>query len=434
MVYRIFKSMISTHQEGAFPGVTEHRTLFLVQMKPYPLSGGVSLRNWQNINLLAQQGSVAIFSLYKGSAQLDSLPIIAEWDHYDLSKLSRPIHEKVRRRLWWLRPTGHARADWLYTQEAAKQLRHRISTYNPTLIIIEEIWLYHYLPILKQAKCPLILDNHNVEGDDSRYWGANYMSPQILAKVKQIEKRFIQAVDQVWMCSQEDVRCLYKLYPNLKTTAYVIPNGVNSDDYEPVRSKIVGTTLPKNINTLIYLGRFSYQPNVEAVSILINQIYPALKENMGNCRLLLVGCDPTKEMLMAAQTDPQIIVTGQVEDVRPYLATATIMVVPLQTGSGTRLKLLEAFASKCPVISTKKGAEGLDVEDGTHLLLRESPAAIVTAIQQLWQYPQMAQTLSEHAYNRFMERYTWLAVRQQVRSSLAQLPLMESSLTNLPMA
>lgn len=423
MASPVFASMTTASQAGAFP--VEHHTLFLVQTKPYPLSGGVSLRNWQHINLLAQQGSVAIFSLDKGGADLASLPLAVAWEHYDLSKSSRPIGEKVQRRLWRLRPTGHVRADWLYTREAADRLRQIIVSYKPTLIIVEEIWLYRYLPILQQAGCSLVLDNHNVEGDDSRYQGVGGMPPQTLAKVRRIEENFIQAVDQVWMCSQEDVRRLYQLYPGIKTTAYAIPNGVDPDYYATVRSKTLAATpsktISQTINNLIYLGRFSYQPNAEAVSILLNQIYPSLKALDSNCQLLLVGCDPTEEMLMAAQADPHIIVTGQVEDVRPYLAAAAVMVVPLQKGSGTRLKLLEAFAAKCPVISTQKGAEGLDVEDEKHLLLRESPAAMVQAILRLWQQPQTAKTLSEHAYDRFLEQYAWSAVGQQICNSLAQL-------------
>ncbi|MGD1948927.1 MAG: glycosyltransferase family 4 protein [Leptolyngbyaceae cyanobacterium] len=410
--------MTSTCQANASPVVKEHRTLFLVQVKPYPLSGGVSLRNWHNIILLAHQGPVAIFSLYKGGTDSGSLPLSATWEHYDLSAPSRPILEKLQRRFWRFRATGHARADWLYTQDAANQLRQRIAIFNPTLIIVEEIWLYRYLPILQQIGCPLILDNHNVEGDENRYQEGDSITYRMLPKVKCIEERFIRAVDQVWMCSQEDVRRLHQLYSIKDGTAYVIPNGVNPDYYKTASSC---HTLPNDTKTLIYLGRFSYQPNAEAASILLNQIYPLLKKSVGNCQLLLVGCDPTKAMLNAAQADANIVVTGQVDDVRPYLARATVMVVPLLKGSGTRLKHLEAFAAKCPVISTTKGAEGLEVEDEKQLLLRDSPATMVEAIQQLWQEPHRAQALTEDAYRYFLERYTWSAVGQKIQRCLAQL-------------
>ncbi|MGD1853713.1 MAG: glycosyltransferase family 4 protein [Leptolyngbyaceae cyanobacterium] len=397
----------------------ERRTLFLVQTKPYPLSGGVSLRNWQNINLLAEQGDLAIFSLYKGSA--GSLPVAAHWYHYDLSAPSRSTQEKIRRRLWRLRPAGHPRIDWLYTQDAANQLRAQIAAYKPTLIIIEEIWLYRYLRVLQEARCPIILDNHNVEGDNSRYQGADSKTLQRLSKVQRIEKKMIQTVDQVWMCSQEDVRRLYELYPVGKTTAFIVPNGVNPDYYKNVCQQRQNAAESPKIKTILYLGRFSYQPNAEAASILLNQIYPAIRQIDNSCKLLLVGCDPTDKMVAAAKADPQIVVTGQVKDVRPYLLGAGVMVVPLLKGSGTRLKLLEAFAAKCPVISTAKGAEGLHVEDGKHVLLRESPTAMVEAIQQLWQQPQMAQTLCEQAYKRLLEQYAWPAVGQQIQDSLARL-------------
>ncbi|NEZ64219.1 glycosyltransferase [Leptolyngbyaceae cyanobacterium CCMR0082] len=410
--------MTTMRQSSALPVGTEHRTLFLVQVKPYPLSGGVSLRNWQNINLLAQRGPIAIFSLYKGSADAGSLPLTAVWQHYDLSAPSRSIWEKLQRRLWRFRPTGHGRSDWLYTQDAANQLRQRITSFKPTLIIVEEIWLYRYLPILQQVGCPLILDNHNVEGDDRRYQGSDAITPTILAQVKHIEARFIRAVDQVWMCSHEDVRHLHQLYPMEEKKAYVIPNGVNPDYYKAVQSN---TILSDKAKTLLYLGRFSYQPNAEAASILLNQIYPLLKKTVGNCQILLVGCDPTEAMLKAAQADANIIVTGQVDDVRPYLARAAVMVVPLQKGSGTRLKLLEAFAAKCPVISTTKGAEGLEVEDEKHLLLRESPATIVEAVRRLWQDPRKVQALTEAAHSYFLKRYTWTAVGQKIQNSLTQL-------------
>ena len=82
--------MPSLNREGVVP---LHRTLLLVQTQPYPLTGGVSLRNWQNINLLAKWGPVSIFSFYKGNANLGMLPLAADWQHYDLSTSSRPLLE-----------------------------------------------------------------------------------------------------------------------------------------------------------------------------------------------------------------------------------------------------------------------------------------------------------------------------------------------------
>lgn len=102
----------------------------------------------------------------------------------------------------------------------------------------------------------------------------------------------------------------------------------------------------------------SYAPNTIAAGLLIDHIYPVLKAMHPECRLLLVGRVPTAKMLKAADQDADIVVTGSVPDVRPYLAAASIMVVPLQQGGGTRLKILEAFASGCLLLALLKGLRG----------------------------------------------------------------------------
>ncbi|MEO0540383.1 MAG: glycosyltransferase family 4 protein, partial [Cyanobacteria bacterium P01_A01_bin.105] len=216
------------------------RILFLVQMQPYPLTGGVSLRNWQNLNLLNAQGIVGIFSIYKGCPGVETLPQFAFWHHYDLTTPQRSLSEKVQRRLWPLRPAGNARSDWLYTHTVAQQLQQVLHTFQPDLIVIEEIWLYRYLPHLRRQGCPIILDNHNVEGDDSRYPAGSAMTPKKLTKVRFIEEQLIRQVDQVWMCSQPDVDQLHALYPRsrdaIAAKAQVIPNGINPDDYGAIRA------------------------------------------------------------------------------------------------------------------------------------------------------------------------------------------------------
>ena len=99
-------------------------------------------------------------------------------------------------------------------------------------------------------------------------------------------------------------------------------------------------------------------------------------------------------------------------DVRPYLKTASLMIVPLRQGGGTRLKILEAFASHCPVISTAKGAEGLNAKDGEHLYLGETCEQLVEKVDFLWQNPALAQQLAETAYDLFLQKYSWAAVEQ----------------------
>lgn len=398
------------------------RTLFLVQQQPYPLNGGVSLRNWQNLNLMRRWGPVGIFSIYRGQPDLKSLSGFEFWHHYNLSSSQRPWWEKVQRRLWWRRAET-SRADGVYTHQAAQQLKQVLATYQPDLIIVEQIWFYRYLPILKKYGCPIIFDNHNVEGDDSRYQGVTHMRRK-LDRIRYMEQKVIQQATQTWMCSDTDIKMLNSLYTLSRNNIKVIPNGINPDDYADIRSGSakVPSNLENNPHILLYIGRFSYQPNAEAAELLIHEIFPVLKTYADDCKLLLVGYDPTPKMLSAAATNSHIIVTGQVDDVKPYIAAASMMIVPLQKGSGTRLKLLEAFAAGCPAISTAKGAEGLQVMDGQHILIRETPQEMVNAVKQLWKHPHQAKVMADQAYQQFLENYAWPSVQKQITTALEALP------------
>ncbi len=123
--------------------------------------------------------------------------------------------------------------------------------------------------------------------------------------------------------------------------------------------------------TLLYAGGYFWSPNVDAAHLLIAEIYPKLRVRYPGTRLVLVGREPTPEMEAAARSNENIVVTGEVADVRPYLLEADIVPVPLLVGGGMRVKILEAFAAGIPVVSTTKGCEGINVVDGRELLIRD---------------------------------------------------------------
>ncbi|MGH8002274.1 MAG: glycosyltransferase family 4 protein, partial [Brasilonema sp.] len=134
-----------------------------------------------------------------------------------------------------------------------------------------------------------------------------------------------------------------------------------------------------------------------------------------------VGTGPTQFMLEAAQQQPGIIVTGRVPDMRPYLADASVIVVPLLQGGGTRFKILEAFAAGCPVVSTAKGAEGLKVVDGEHLLIRNEVTELVEGVSQIWSEPSLGKRLAGSAYELVKAEYDWERVGCNVEEALQEL-------------
>lgn len=402
------------------------KTLFITKMS-YPLIGGVPMRNWQNITMMMKFGPVGIFSISDQDCSIEKIDGIAVWHHYHASKDSSLLL-KIQQAIWWLRLLG-LNDFWAYIQPAAKQLNNMIKEFQPDLVIVEELWLYHYLSVIENHQCYIIFDQHNIEANlfqtikcsetNLRTWLRKKLH---LPQIKFIENSFIQKADQVWICSNQDEELLKNLYGEIGRS-HVIPNSINIDYYQSVylaRSQNFHKTQKSQLN-ILFPGHFGYLPNIEAAQLLIEKIYPKLREIYPDCRLLLVGREPSDFMRQIAKNNPHIIVTGEVADMRPYLARADLMIVPLQKGGGTRFKILEAFASGCPVISTKKGAEGLKAEDGKHLLIRDNIEDIVAGVIELSTKPDLGQALSHNAYEKVKTEYSWQAVGDKVRVAIEQL-------------
>lgn len=404
------------------------KTLFIVRDPPYPPVSGLSLRIWQNINILANLGTVAVFTACRWQPKHNSLPKVDVWGHYNVDCPRSPL-EKLQRKVWWLRPKGHPDADWVYADAAGKEFDELLTRFQPDLVIFEEIWMYRYLPIVERHNCQTILVEHNVEAPlfTEKLREKLDLRTQLkvklqLPQIKAIEHDFCRRVDQVWACSQRDADLLQSLYGEIATTK-IVPNGINVESYAAARSGAL--EIPKTLKdipySILFLGQLSYPPNVAAVDWLLDSIYPKVQKTYPDCRLLLVGHRPTERMQQAAKQDPNIIVTGKVPDVRPYLGAASLMAVPLQQGGGTRLKILEAFAAGCPVVSTRKGAEGLDVIANQHLLISDDSEGMAAAIDQLWSNPEQGQQLAQSAYELVRDRYSWEAIEQRVEMAIKQL-------------
>ncbi len=418
MLFLLSVAIYSTYQMN-----NSIRTLFISRDPPYPPTSGTSLRIWQNVNIMGKLSEVAFFTACRWEPTQNSLPKITWWQHYNVER-PRPWLEKLSHRLWWLRSSGYPDTDWVYAKVAAKELEEFVLRVKPDIVIFEEVWLYRYLPIIKRHQCRTILLEHNVEYPlcQTKYSADSSLKGKLktrlkLPRVKTIEKDFINQVDQVWTCSDRDVTVVKELYGNPKDIC-VIPNGVNIHDYEEAYS---GNNFERKPYDVMFLGQLSYEPNTEAVNELIDIIYPRLREIQPECRLLLVGARPTQKMLDAAANDPGIVVTGKVPKVLPYLGSAGMMVVPLRKGGGTRLKILEAFASGCPVISTSKGAEGLKAQDGEHLLIRDEIDSIVEAVSTLWSNPSLGSQMALAAYQLVQEEYSWEAIGERVKQAIERL-------------
>lgn len=236
-------------------------------------------------------------------------------------------------------------------------------------IQVEHSWWYH--PELKKRRGKLIIDQQNYEAE---YWhdlGTSIMLQgktlegmfykYAARKIAQQEKEAIKEADLVLAVSDLE-RDIFQTKFGKKQT-FTVMNSVDVKKYNDFLATYQAPIKPAKTINLVYVGSLNSPQTAEGAVHFIQNSFPELKKTGIHFILYLVGRDPMDELKRLAQEDKDIILTGYVDDVRPYIATADIYIVPLRFGSGTRIKIMEAMAMGLPIVSTKKGAEGLPVAD-----------------------------------------------------------------------
>jgi glycosyltransferase involved in cell wall biosynthesis len=407
------------------------RTLIIVEALPFPAYKGGDLRNWQNVNALADIGEVGVFGLCSNDQRrAQTPPGVALWDTSRDPALAYPppTDRKLAARGWALERMGHP-SDVYYSETAAAEINEIMREFRPRVVVIEGLWLHSYITHIRQHHCRIILDAHNIETDlykqraqraketGLEQWLIRDILP---ARTAIIEQQATHAVDQIWVCSDADARLLAQLHAPT-APVWVVPNGLDLAAHQTRRERMLPETSDSSIESVIFPGTFAYWPNAAAASFLIKEFFPLLAGASRDYRLLLVGNRPSQAMLQAAREDSRIVVTGTVPDVRPYLAAASVVVVPLFEGGGTRFKILQAFAAGIPVISTAKGAEGLEVIDEVHLLFAESAAEMVAAVRRLSSDKGLRQRLIRNGWELLNLHYSWNAAAARIAAAVGDL-------------
>ncbi|HEY5350303.1 MAG TPA: glycosyltransferase family 4 protein [Candidatus Lustribacter sp.] len=408
------------------------KTLFISGTRPYPPRGGSPLRAWQNIRVLATRGPVSVFSIGERIEGADTMPGIERWIHINeddypertLAGLAR-VGKLVRPRQFPL-PNDHI------TGELNRRLRGFIDEIRPDIVVLSG-WTAS-VPDAVRRFPRLVVDAHNVESLLQEEL-LQVREPPIglvrrlqLLRFRQHERALFRQAARVWVCSRDDAGALRRLGTGLPEPV-IWPNVVDVDAYADVRSGRISAPkgVPAGPPTIVFVGSYQYAPNARAAEALIETIFPLVLAREPAARLLLVGKPPTQRMIDAAKRDPRVVVTGSVDDVRPYLGVASVSAVALTEGGGTRLKILEAFAAGIPVVSTSKGAEGIAAEHGREILLADTSEAIAQAILDVFARPERYQQQAAAALALVRDTYSLETLQRRLVDAL---PPLET--TNVP--
>jgi glycosyltransferase involved in cell wall biosynthesis len=394
------------------------RILFLTPQYPHPPHKGTTLRNYNLIAGLAARHEIDLLSF------VDTTPAASPLDRLCRRIATAPLLPRPN----WRRALDTVLSPWpdmglrLWSHEFQQQFAARLTDAHYDVIQVEGIELARYIltPTLPRhtdrgGSRPLIVfDDHNAEyllqkrmaeaEITSRGWnaGAVYSSIQ-WRKLRRFERQVCGRADRVVCVSEADALALQQIDPLLKP--HVIPNGVDTDFYN--RDKVTPLDLPPH--SLAFTGTMDFRPNVDAMLWFAAEVLPLLKQAVPDVRVYIVGQRPHAR-LDSLRADSAITITGAVDDTRPYTTAAGVTIVPLQTGGGTRLKILEALSLQAPIVSTTLGAEGFAVTNGEQLLLADDAPVFARSIEALLADRARARVLGAAGRSFAVQHYDWHSI------------------------
>lgn len=393
------------------------RILAVTVDPPWPAISGSDLRNWQNISALADCGEVSVASLLPVA-----LPHPPQFPEVTITGLTEVGEE--RRAGFNRRRTS---IDLNIPKVAADRLEALARAWRPDVTIVEGVPLHPFLGLLRPLTRTLILDMHNIESDlagqlrdvgiPTLKWLQRIVDrdPE---KIRLAESSAVQAVDRVWLCSEDDRRRL-ETFAGRAIRTDIVPNGV------PCTTLLSKPLRPPERSAeraaILFVGHLGYQPNIRAVRRLVEKIMPLIRRKLPQSRLTVVGRNPHRAVVSLASRGGFDLVADP-DDVSGYLAEADVVAVPLDVGGGTRLKILEAMAAGVPVVATPLAAEGLEMIDGVDISLAGSDAEFATGIEALCRDPDRWHGQRENARKRVLEAYGPAAIRQAVWNGIGGAP------------
>jgi glycosyltransferase involved in cell wall biosynthesis len=218
-------------------------------------------------------------------------------------------------------------------------------------------------------------------------------------KTRRYERRLCRDFAACTVVLAAEAAYLREMLTGTGCRVLVSENGVDVERNRPA-------AVERTANSLIYPGALTYEANRDAVEFFLKEIYPLIKREEPDVAFIVTGSSEGVD-LGRLPLDPSVRLTGYLPDPRPAIGSSAVCVIPLQQGTGTRLKILEAMALGVPVVSTSKGAEGLAVVDGKHLLLADEPEQFAHYTLQLLRNRAQGEALAADARRLVVERYDW---------------------------
>ncbi|HLM23905.1 MAG TPA: glycosyltransferase [Pyrinomonadaceae bacterium] len=374
----------------------------------HPVDKGGKIRSYNMLKELKRNCHVTYLTLDDGTADGNARELASEYCH-ELVSIPHQRHEKFT--------TGFY-VDLLFN--LASSLPYAIKKYESPAMRREvakrvadarfDVLVCDFLApaanVPPQVACASVLFQHNVE---AMIWKRHYEVQKNAAKraylfrqwqkMRSFEAKMCPQFDCVVAVSREDRDQMQKEYG--VETIYDVPTGVDTAFFRP------GGKSKRKPENLVFTGSMDWLPNEDAIRYFTEQILPQIKQAVPGVTLTVVGRDPFPGLVELSKRDPSVVVTGRVDDVRPFMDEAAVYIVPLRIGGGTRLKIYEAMAMEKAIVSTSIGAEGLPVADGEEIILADTPESFAEAVVRLLRQESLAMEIGKRAAAKVREQFGW---------------------------
>lgn len=385
---------------------TKHRlrVLIVAPTFPFPPISGFNMRSSQLALQIAKRHDVTFLSYAWPDDGPQDGPHVAELEQsMRISVVRRRARSRLVKRIAQLASlVGHRpfACQAVHTREMQGAIDGLTAATRFDLIHVESVTMtaFRFPPGV-----PIVLDEHNIEYElyERLYRGERHLLRRIyngieFVRMRRFERHCWQAVQACAVTSEREQPIVDAVAPDTPTV--VVSNGVDLEYF----ARYTGDTSPR---TAVFVGVFNYRPNTDAAHYLVHEVWPLVRAKCPDATLTLVGTIHDQDALALAA--PGVEIAGRVPDVRPYLHRAEVVAVPVRIGSGTRLKVVEAFSVGKAMVSTTLGCEGIASCDGEHLLIADDAEAFASRIVELFESPEQRDRLGAAGRALAEAKYSW---------------------------
>jgi glycosyltransferase involved in cell wall biosynthesis len=385
-------------------GRARPKILFVTSHWPLAKAYGAQQRVLNISKLLSRFGDVS-FVIAPGEAE-DNATMLRTKEKFDICMVARPLPVKAgtlfakltHRVRHEFDPTYMSTDGYSVSKVDREGLQELIKQYD--LIWVHSVRVANWFRIDRWPRSVLDVDDLYSSLYLSRAQSDGSPLRQLLnLRMSRIwrrrERRFLERFCFLTVCSEDD-RDYLRQSLGRQERIRVIPNGCNPVTHR----RCVSSDRPR----IGFIGNCVFEPNAKGLEWFIREVWPVIKRKFPDAELRLVGRESHGYL---TKLGPDIIGHGWLEDPGPEIASWSAMIVPIKLGAGTRVKVAEGFARKCPIVATTLGAFGYEADYGKEILLADHAQDFASACIQLLENPQFGEVLAEKAHKRFLERWQW---------------------------